>query len=308
MGMRRINLKRIGLPLSILIGIMAIWFLWGDSPERTKQPLIDLYLHQQGKVVPMNLEEYIKGSVAAEMPASFEIEALKAQAVCARTYAVKKIITQAKYPAGADLSDDITTCQAFIAYQDFAPANPTRAELYKRIEQAVEATRGEIIVFDSQPIDALYCSTCGGYTENASNVWGGQVSYLRSVKCDYCSASPHFKEKIELANRTINQLVGDKGSAVRIKVLTRTPEGRAQQISINDHYIAATVVRNILGLPSTWVDFQTAAETTTAISRGYGHGVGLCQYGANGMAQRGYDYRQILEKYYRGVTFYKLGY
>ncbi|MEQ8201438.1 MAG: stage II sporulation protein D [Syntrophomonadaceae bacterium] len=267
-----------------------------------------MYLHQEDKVIDLELEEYIKGTVAAEMPASFHIEALKAQAVCARTYAVKKIISHTTYPGGADLSDEISTCQAFVGSSDFAPANPDRAKLLEKIEKAVNETRGEILLFDSQPIDALYCSTCGGRTESANAVWGGQIGYLQPVKCSDCDKSPHYQEKIEVPNEAILGLVGDGGSPLKIKVISHTPGGRAQKISINGKSVDATTLRQKLGLPSTWIEFHTSARTTIVTSRGYGHGVGLCQFGANGMAERGKNYRQILQKYYQGVTFYNLGY
>lgn len=305
--MRRKNRKIAAtMALIIMAGLIGVYF--HGRPSKTGQPMIQLYLHQHDKVIAMELEEYIVGTVAAEMPATFEIEALKAQAVCARTYALKKIISNTPYPDGADLSDDIAACQAFVSPSDFAPANPDRAELLDKIEEAVKSTRGEILLYDSQPIDALYCSTCGGRTESASAVWGGKISYLQPVKCNDCVQSQHYHEEIELANSSILRLVGGNDTQLKIKVLSRTPGGRAQKIDINGRAIDATALRQKLGLPSTWIEFHTSAQTTTITSRGYGHGVGLCQFGANGMAERGKDYRQILQRYYQGVTFYNLGY
>ncbi len=305
--MRRKN-RWIGTIIAIIILAGLIGFYFDGHPSKASQPTIQLYLHQQDKVIAMELEEYIVGTVAAEMPVAFEIEALKAQAVCARTYAIKKIISNTPYPDGADLSDDIAVCQAFVSLLDFAPANPDRTELLDKIKEAVESTRGEILLYDSQPIDALYCSTCGGRTESASAVWGGRISYLQSVKCNDCIQSQHYKDEIEIANSTILGLVAGIDGPLRIKVISRSPGGRAQKIDINGKVIEATALRQRLGLPSTWIEFSTLAKTTTITSRGYGHGVGMCQFGANGMAKRGKNYRQILQKYYQGVTFYNLGY
>ena len=305
--MRRKNRKSLAI-IALIIGAALIGFYIHGRPSKTGQPIIQLYLHHQDKVIAMELEDYIVGTVAAEMPAAFGIEALKAQAVCARTYAIKKIISNTPYPDGADLSDDITVCQAFVAPFDFAPANPDRAKLLDKIEEAVESTRGEILLYDSQPIDALYCSTCGGRTESASVVWGGRISYLQPVKCNDCIQSQHYQEEIEIANSTILGLVGSHEAQPKIKILSRTPGGRAQKIDINGKAIDATALRQKLELPSTWIEFYPSDKTTTVISRGYGHGVGLCQFGANGMAERGKNYRQILQRYYQGVTFYKLGY
>ncbi|MEA4925138.1 MAG: stage II sporulation protein D [Syntrophomonadaceae bacterium] len=303
-----INKKKGFIALIILITVIGIgWYIYAEKAA-VSEPFINLYLHDQQKVIGMNLEDYIKGTVAAEMPASFEMEALKAQAVCARTYAVKKLLSDSPYPKGADLSDDIQSCQAYVSLQNFAPQNPKRKELLERINEAVDATRGEIIIYDSQPIDALYCSTCGGRTESSAAVWGGQVDYLTSVKCEDCQESSHYQETTVISNEVIKKAVNDKNNALQIKILSRTPGGRPQKLSINQHQIDATALRKALSLPSNWMEFQISSATTTIHTRGYGHGVGLCQWGANGMAKRGENYHQILQKYYTGVSFYKVDY
>lgn len=292
----------------MIIMLLIIGVNWRAKPNSSEQLFIDLYLHQQGKVIDIELEEYIKGTVAAEMPASFELEALKAQAVCARTYAVKKLISTVSYPQGADLSDDINTCQAFVPLQQFALTNPDRTDLLKRIDEAVESTRGEIMLYDSQPIDAVYCSTCGGRTESATAVWGGKVNYLQSVACNACQDSVHYEEVFQVDNAALNRLIGVQGDKLETKTLSLTPGGRPKKISINGHPIDTVVIRKQLNLPSTWIELTPGAQATEIKSRGYGHGVGLCQYGANGMAQQGKNYRQILQKYYSGITFYQLAY
>ncbi len=291
--------------LGLIIGLAGIY--QNQAKKDTLEPNIKLYLHEQGTVVSLELEEYIKGVVAAEMPASFGLEALKAQAVCARTYAVKKLIEEHSYPRGADLSDDITTCQAYAPLM----SNRTDAadlELAQRINEAVESTRGEILLFDSQPIDALYCSTCGGKTENAEAVWGQDIPYLRTVKCDDCKTSRHYQTSQTVNNRDISKLVNEEGNKLTIKILSRTTSGRLKSLSINGHKLDAATLRKGLNLPSSWMEIYPAPNTTMINTRGYGHGVGLCQYGANGMAQRGKDYHQILSKYYSGIEFYQLTY
>ena len=284
----------------LVISLIGICQYFQARKEATLEPYIKLYLHEQGTIVGMDLEQYIKGVVTAEMPASFDIEALKAQAVCARTYAVKKLTEEHSYPQGADLSDDVNYCQAY--------ASSSPGELAKRIDEAVESTRGEIMLFDSKPIDALYCSTCGGKTESAAAVWGKDVSYLRSVKCDDCTNSPHYQNSQTINNEDLNKLVGDKGKTLNIKILTQTPSGRLKSLSINGHQLDAGTLRTELKLPSSWLEFHPSVNTTVINTKGYGHGVGLCQYGANGMAQRGKDYHQILKKYYSGIVFYQLAY
>lgn len=306
--MERNRRKALGIISFSVTFLLVLWGYYDTHQPAPHQPTIKLYLHQENKVRRMELEDYIKGTVAAEIPAWFEIEAMKAQAVCARTYAVKKIISGKSYPIEADLSDDIATCQAFVSSSDFAPSDPNRVQLLKKIGEAVDATRGEILLHDSLPIDALYCSTCGGRTESAGAVWGTQTAYLQPVTCTDCIWSPYYRKEIAIDNQSILGLVGASGSQVNIRIISRTPGGRPQEISINGDNIQATSMRQRLGLPSTWLEFQTSGNQTTILSRGYGHGVGLCQFGANGMAKRGCSYRQILQKYYQGTTLYNLGY
>jgi len=306
----RKNKKHQIIIISIFLLIIVTWILYNLHIKKPsmQEPYIKLYLHEQDIVISMNLEEYIKGTVAAEMPASFELDALKAQAICARTYTIKKLTEKHPYPKGADLSDDINTCQAYISAANFSSHQSNRVDLPKKIDEAVESTRGEIMLYDSKPIDALYCSTCGGHTESAGAVWGKEISYLRAVKCGDCEQSPHNKDNVTINNEIINKVVGDKGTTLKIKILTRTPGGRPKSININEHHIDATTLRKELNLPSNWIEFKSSKDSTIIETRGYGHGVGLCQYGSDGMAKRGKNYRQILKKYYQGITFYKLSY
>lgn len=275
-----------------------------DKPDDDlAEPVINLYLHQQNETISLNLEDYIVGTVAAEMPASFSMEALKAQAVCARTYALKKLIEKHPYPQGADLSDDINSCQAFTNVL----SGDLNADHLKKIKEAVRSTRGEVLLYNSQPIDALYHSTCGGKTESA---WGeeGNAPYLQSVKCGYCTESPHYHETHKFKNQTLNALVGDRGRKLSLKIISFSPSGRVNQLSINGKKLYAARLRQELDLPSQWFEFAVNKKDTTFYTHGYGHGMGMCQYGANGMGKQGKSYRQILEHYYHNIKLYKITY
>ena len=281
-------------------------YIWQNSQHKTehvKEPGVQLYLHEKDEVIRLTLENYIIGTVAAEMPASFEMEALKAQAVCARTYALKKIIDQHPYPRGANLSDDINCCQAF---SDISSLNISQSAL-DRVKEAVKATRGEIILYDSRPIDALYHSCCGGKTDSS---WGNApgLNYLKAVKCGYCKDSSHYLEKHQVKNSVLAALVGGSDKNLDIRILSTSPGGRANQISINGKKIWASDLRQKLGLPSQWLSFQIGRQQTEITTRGYGHGLGMCQYGANGMAKSGKSYKQILNHYYQDIEIYKLPY
>ncbi|MGI5911359.1 MAG: stage II sporulation protein D [Syntrophomonadaceae bacterium] len=273
-----------------------------------KEPQIKLYLKQENQVIKLSIEEYIIGTVAAEMPASFEEEALKAQAVCARTYALRKILDNKPYPYDADLSDDINSCQAFITEQEFYKRHPNSKKLFQKIKRAVAATRGEIMIYNQEPIDALYHSTCGGSTESAINVWGNDVPYLRSVKCGYCMKSNYYNNVMVFSIPDFNKSLGLNGDKLTFNVAENTPSGRIKKIVISGVELSGEKLRQILGLPSTWVGLRINESKVEVHSRGYGHGLGLCQYGANGMASKGKNYHQILRRYYQKIQFTKLNY
>ncbi len=289
--------------LLLVFALTSVWYHSLNKPEQVREPSVKLYLHQKDQVMELKLEDYIIGTVAAEMPASFGMEALKAQAVCARTYAVRKITEQHAYPRQADLSDDINCCQAF---RDISDHNISQENL-ARIKKAVHETRGEIILYDSQPIDALYHSCCGGKTDSS---WGNsvQLAYLKPVKCHYCKESRHYYEKHQFPNSQLAALGGEKNNRLEIKILSFSPGGRANQISINGKKIWASELRRQLELPSQWLSFQVGRQQTEITTHGYGHGLGMCQYGANGMAQRRHNYQDILHHYYQDIQIYKLPY
>jgi stage II sporulation protein D len=299
--------KKIGLIIIILAVLLIPIFFMRQSPPIYNQPEIKLYRSEYQKVITLPMEDYITGTVAAEMPASFNDEALKAQAVCARTYAFRKLLEHKPYPQQADLSDDINSCQAFISQEEFYQRHGSKA-LYQKVQQAVKATRGEIMLYQGEPIDALYHSTCGGKTESAADLWGQDVPYLRSVKCRYCSQSRHYASVQVFSVQELNRSLDTTGSRPIFKITDNTSSGRIKKVLINGKELSGEKLRQLLGLPSTWCGFKVNASRVEIHSRGYGHGLGLCQYGAGGMAEEGKDYHQILKHYYQGVEFSTLNY
>lgn len=310
--MKHIKFRFIGISIIIMVLILIPIFFVQKTPEPQviyKEPYIKLYLNQEDKIIKLLLEDYIIGTVAAEMPASFEIEALKAQAVCARTYAFRKLLEDKKYPDGANLSDDINTCQAYISEEEFYQRHPGYKDLYEKVKEAAEQTRGEIMIYHDEPIDALYHSTCGGQTESAINVWGTDVPYLRSVKCRYCKESHHYESVQVFSTRDFAKSLGinDNGRP-QVQISENTPSGRVKKIHVNNKELSGEKLRHVLGLPSTWCIFKVNESRVEIKSRGYGHGLGLCQYGANGMARTGKNYHQILKHYYKHIEFSQLKY
>jgi stage II sporulation protein D len=298
----------------ITLSIICALFLYNEKqkrPDMAFEPRIKLYLSLEDQVIDLGLEEYLLGTVAAEMPASFGLEALKAQAVCARTYALRKIIEGRTYPRGAQLSDDINSCQAYISFKDFAARNPSNYKaLWSKIETAVQDTKGIIMTYDNQPIDALYHSTCGGKTESALHSTGQDVPYLQSVPCSYCRSSRYYESKQVFSSQELKNLlkIAPAEKKLSLKVTSRTATGRVSRLEVNGKTLYAETFRKLLSLPSTWWNISLKDNSLIVNSRGYGHGLGLCQYGAGGMAADNKSYLQILHHYYQKTEVYRLPY
>ncbi|HEX6989885.1 MAG TPA: stage II sporulation protein D [Bacillota bacterium] len=303
----------LGLPL-YLAGLGSVPL---PEPERAQGDLpIRVYLHEEDRLTAMPLEEYVKGVVAAEMPASFPIEALKAQAVVARTYAVRRMRVFGgpgcdRHPA-ADVCTEPTTHQAFATEESLRRrwGALRYAAYWQRIEQAVEATRGLILMYDGRPIDAVYHSTSGGRTEAAEYVWGQPVPYLTSVPSPYEERSPRARQTVHLSWTELGRLLGLESTSVAaagtspgtvLEALDRTPSGRITRLRVGTTILDAPEIRQRLHLNSTWFSWETDADGVTFTVRGYGHGVGMSQYGADGMARRGSTYEAILAHYYPGT-------
>jgi stage II sporulation protein D len=278
---------------------------------------IKVYHVERQQVVVMNIEEYLVGVVMAEMPATFGLEALKAQAVVARTYTLQRSLLSgnsgcSKAPVPADVCTDSTHCQAWVdplkgAAEMWPPEQ--QAGYLEKIEAAVRDTAGEVVVYHEQLIEAVYHSTCGGQTEASQAIWsGGPLPYLQSISCPYCESSPYYRremqvtfEQLAAALNTEIALPVAEGAPLPLQVDSVTPGGRVGILKVNDKLIEGKEVRRLLNLPSTAFTWEQAAGSINFITRGYGHGVGVCQYGADGMAAEGKSYRQIISFYYPGT-------
>lgn len=252
---------------------------------------------KNGSVLKLELEEYVLGVVGAEMPASFDSQALMAQAVLARTYALKSTQNNTRLT-------DTSSTQNYKSNEELKNLwQGSYATYYQKIQDAVEKTKGMYLTYNNTIIDAVYHSTSNGQTENAENVWQNKVPYLVSVESPYDSLNPSYlKEQFfsytELSTK-LNQTINEETS---FTILTYTTGKRIETIQINEEIYNGVVLRNLLGLRS--ADFEIKKQSTGVIFRtkGYGHGVGMSQYGANGMAKNGFTYEQILKHYYKGVT------
>lgn len=254
-------------------------------------------LIHNGNTINIELEDYVIGVVAAEMPASFHIEALKAQSVIARTYALNKL------SKGVTLTDNNST-QNYIDIDQMR--NKWGADFdkyYNKIKDAVLSTEGTTLKYNGEYIDAVYFSTSNGYTEDSINVWENDIPYLKSVESSWDRDASSFFRTQTMDLNTFNSKLGTNiSNGDEISIIERNSSSRVSKISVGGKIFSGVQFRNILGLRSADFDIGLNDNLLTITTRGYGHGVGMSQYGANGMAQNGYNYKQILSHYYSNVS------
>lgn len=257
-------------------------------------------LKSNGTVLNIELEEYLIGVVGSEMPASFNIEALKAQAVVARTYTLKKLQNN---QALSDTVKDQVYKDNFQLKEMWGSSYNT---YYEKIKKAVKSTEGEFITYNNEYIEAVYHSTSNGYTEESSFVWKNSFPYLISVESPWDLDASTYLRKETKSIKAVSDILGviiDENT--KIEVLDTTSGNRISKIKIGDKVFDGVKFRNLLGLRSTDFDIEINNDSITFTTRGYGHGVGMSQYGANGMAKTGYNYSQIIHHYYKNVTIKK---
>jgi stage II sporulation protein D len=283
--------------------------------------IIRVYLHGENRVVPMQLEDYLVGVVAAEMPAGFPLEALKAQAVIARTCALKRIgASHVEEPqhAGADVCDDGSHGQPWLSREELRNRWGTvdYYNNYYKVKSAVDETRGQALFYQDELIDPAFHVSCGGRTENAKDIWGIQVPYLQGVPCPYDTdpspiqaASYSFAQVDQALGTSLNEVrvSGSEPAAGVFKLVETTTAGRPSLLQIGNRLYPAAAVMDLLGLRSTKFTWHIEDDIVIFTTTGQGHGVGFCQYGAKGLAGHGYGYRTILGHYYSRVEIIDAG-
>lgn len=253
--------------------------------------------------VTMELEEYLLGVLLAEMPASFETEAIKAQAVASRTFALWNSTISSNHEPYA-ICTDATCCQGYLSPLRYIQQGGSNAQLEK-IRSAVKDTEGEVICYEGELILATYFSCSGGITEDALAVWGQEYPYLQSVESPGEENAAYFTDEKRFDLEEFSQaldvsLTGVPGSW--IGVITYTNGGGVKTIDICGTTFTGTQIRSKLGLRSTSFTLAVSEQGVTVHTRGYGHRVGMSQYGADAMAIKGSDYQQILRHYYPGTS------
>ncbi len=282
---------------------------------------IHVYDTAKKKVVEMELESYILGVVAAEVPAAYNAEAIKAQAVAARTYALKNIRALGGSGCGKDKRADICTspahCQAYASEEDLRKKWGGDYELYwGKIVSAVAATRDEVIVYDGKPIQAFFHAVSGGRTEDALAVFNMNLPYLKSVESLGEEGAPRYRSSTtftrkQLADKLNKAYPKAKLSAARlegqIEVLSRFQSGQVEKVRIGSTSVSGSAFRQATGIPS--ANFSIGYDDKSAViyTKGYGHGVGMSQAGANAMAAAGTGYKEILAHYYADTQIELIG-
>ena len=273
--------------------------------------------HQTGEIMQLNVEEYLYGVVSAEMPAEFPLEALKAQAVAARSYLENKLANGSNkidVHKGADVCTDSSHCKAWISKQDrFNAWDSDKADNYwNKIITSVNETNGEIMVYDGKPVNAVFYAISSGKTERACEVWQSDVPYLQSVESPYDVNAPGFLSTAEFTYDEFKERIKTYDSEVVFdndnpydwyKNETRSEGGAVLSCEIGGKTFKGPAVRTALGLRSHNYQFEIKDGKFIFTVKGYGHGVGMSQWGARFYAEEGKNYRDILRLYYRGVSF-----
>lgn len=280
--------------------------------DYSKYNKVKLLHKSTNKIEELSLDEYIYGVVSAEMPASFEEEALKAQAVVARTYTLYKIINGSEKHKNADICDDSTCCQAWINKKSRLEKwdEDKRDEYWNKIVKAVNSTQGKVITYEGKPINAFFHSNSGGKTEAPINVWGGSgYPYLKSVQTSGEDAYSQYSSSITITKKEFEEKIKDEHSDFKIdfskkdciKIMEYTEGNRIKKIKVGNLNLSGVEMRTLFGLKSANFEIKIEKNNIKFEVIGYGHGVGMSQTGADSLAKQGKDYKEIIQHFYTGV-------
>ena len=316
---------RVGLLLAALLFALPVFTVTVVRGQRaSEQPEEPIHLLPPGEidsartlrvldgdtVTEMSFSDYLQGVLRAEMPASFAQDALCAQAVAARTYTYYKMQNGGNHGDTADICTDHSCCQAFLGKDRAAENWGKNAERYEaKIENAVSATDGQVMLYGGAPILAVFHSSSAGETWNSGQVWAQDLPYLQSVSSPEGEGVPNYYSTVELteaefrekflAARPEADLSGPASGWIRDPVMDGV---HVESVTIGGVSVSGPSVRSIFGLRSASFTAEAGDGKITFYVTGYGHGVGMSQYGANAMAEAGSTWREILAHYYTGVT------
>lgn len=290
-------MKKLTLTIFNLIGVIS--FMINKTNFNLEETKVNILI--DNKVEKMNLEDYVIGVVACEMPASFHKEALKSQGLASRTFAISRIQKNKDYVFKGTTSD-----QCFNTKKDMKNKwGKNYKKNYKKISDSVNSTKGYYLSYKEKPISALYFSLSNGYTENSENVYVSKKPYLKSVSSIWDKDNKNYEVTKTFKLKEVKDKLKLKQNIKSIKITNRYKTNRVKYVKVNNKKYKGTEFRKLLNLRSTDFDIEIVKEKVLITTRGYGHGVGMSQYGANSMAHLGYTYDEIVKYYYKNVEIKK---
>ena len=275
-----------------------------------KYGTIKLLHKKTNEIEEVKIDDYLCNVVSAEMPADYELEALKAQAIVARTYTIYKV--QNKKHENADICDDSTCCQAWVSKENRLERweETKREENWNKIQQCVNETKGKIITYNNQPINAFFHANSGGTTELPVNVWGGSgLPYLQVVQTAGEEGYTQYSSEVDLTQEELINKLKTKYEDIQIdfnndedvKIIEHTDSNRVKTVKFGNHELSGVETRTLFGLKSTNFEIKKENNQIKFLVKGYGHGVGMSQTGANTMAKQGNNCEEIIKHFYVGI-------
>lgn len=273
---------------------------------KDKDMVIKLLLTETGEVIELSLDDYIKGVLVGEVPATYEDEAIKAQAIVARTYTLYKLYNSSYAHENADMCDDVNHCQAYKSKEYAFKCWEDEAETkWNKIENAVKSTSDQVIKYKGNLINAFFHAHSGGMTEDVKFVWGREeIPYLKSVESNegYDYADRVVYTKNDFFDILKNKYQDFDVSLNNYSIDEFTSSGRVDKMTICNKTLLGTEIRSLFGLRSTYFSLEEDGENMVFTTKGYGHGVGMSQEGANYMALQGKKCEDIIKHYYTDVS------
>ncbi len=265
------------------------------------------------KIMEFDLEEYLPGVLAAEMPASYEIEALKAQAVAARSFIISRSQLHCDEHPDADICTSSSHCKAWLSKGDALNKwkNEDRSLYWLKLCDAVSSTKGEYMVYEDEVVEAFFFANSGGKTEASEDVWGGGRPYLKSVASEWDTTSPDVFSSVSVPVKSFMGILKAENpdispdSIPQIGEIALTEGGSVSKIVINGQTFTGNKIRSLFGLKSAKFTISINNDSVDFSVMGNGHGVGMSQYGANFMAKSGKNYTEILSHYYSNIQIVK---
>ena len=304
-------MKRLIIVTAVIVGIPFFVVHFLNVPEKNYKEIELKYLsnifvrvkRSNGNIESIPLEEYVVGVVAGEMPVSFELEALKAQSVASRSYVMRRLGGNGNY----DVTDTVSN-QVYLDDNELKEKWKDKYSQYiSKVRQAVNETSMECLEYNGEIIDAMFFSTSNGYTEDSGNFFSKSLPYLKSVDSRWDQeVSSVFQYSKNISLQEFYEKLGlSYSKELKIENVNRSSSNRVTSLTINGTVFSGKDVYYKLGLRSSDFSFEQLGSNVIVSTKGYGHGVGMSQYGALGMAKKGYSYRVILSHYYVGTTLVK---